>query len=81
MRASVTDNSGRSADSAPVYVQVGQVSGTRLVRGPYLQNATPTAVTIRWRTDWFTDSLVRLSVGVEAVRDLMDDLEAAFEAI
>jgi cystathionine gamma-lyase len=28
-----------------------------------------------------TDSLVRLSVGVEAVRDLMDDLEAAFEAI
>jgi cystathionine beta-lyase/cystathionine gamma-synthase len=28
-----------------------------------------------------TDSLVRLSVGVEDVRDLIDDLERALEAI
>jgi cystathionine beta-lyase/cystathionine gamma-synthase len=28
-----------------------------------------------------TDSLVRLSVGVEDVRDLIDDLKSAFEAI
>jgi cystathionine gamma-lyase len=28
-----------------------------------------------------TDSLVRLSVGVESVRDLIDDLQFAFEAI
>ena len=28
-----------------------------------------------------TDSLVRLSVGVEDVRDLIDDLQFAFEAI
>jgi cystathionine gamma-lyase len=28
-----------------------------------------------------TDSLVRLSVGVEDVRDLIDDLETAFAAI
>jgi cystathionine beta-lyase/cystathionine gamma-synthase len=28
-----------------------------------------------------TDSLVRLSVGVEDVRDLIDDLKIAFEAI
>jgi len=28
-----------------------------------------------------TDSLVRLSVGVEDVRDLIDDLKFAFEAI
>jgi cystathionine beta-lyase/cystathionine gamma-synthase len=28
-----------------------------------------------------SDSLVRLSVGVEAVRDLIDDLQFAFEAI
>ena len=28
-----------------------------------------------------TDSLVRLSVGIESVRDLIDDLEAALAAV
>src|SRR6188474_2631569 len=29
-----------------------------VTRGPYLQNATPTSVVIRWRTDVATDSRV-----------------------
>jgi hypothetical protein len=58
LRGRAADNNSRSADAPAVYIQVGDVTGTRLERGPYLQNATPTNVTLRWRTDWFTDSLV-----------------------
>ena len=30
----------------------------RLVRGPYLQSATPTSIVVRWRTDLATDSAI-----------------------
>lgn len=33
-------------------------AGAALTRGPYLQNATPNAITIRWRTDTATSSRV-----------------------
>jgi acid phosphatase type 7 len=40
-------------------VQVGQVTGLRMVRGPYLQCLSPANIIVRWRTDWFSDSVVR----------------------
>ena len=39
------------------------LSAQELVRGPYLQRATPTGLVVRWRTDAATDS--RLSYGAD----------------
>ncbi len=50
--AEAIDNSGRRRESAPVYFQVGDVSETRVVRGPYLQSGSSTSVVVRWRSDW-----------------------------
>lgn len=50
--AEAIDNSGRRRESAPVYFQVGDVSETRVVRGPYLQSGSSTGVVVRWRSDW-----------------------------
>lgn len=47
-----------SVESEPVVVRVGNPP-TQVVRGPYLQSGSPTGMVIRWRTDWFTDSVVR----------------------
>ena len=45
-----------SPASAPA---AGANPRARLVRGPYLQRATPRSITLRWRTDVPTDSLVK----------------------
>jgi Calcineurin-like phosphoesterase/Bacterial Ig domain len=58
LQAQAFDNSGRFGLSDLVHVQVGQVSRDRLLRGPYLQMATPTNLVLRWRTDWFTATRV-----------------------
>ncbi|HXG49298.1 MAG TPA: metallophosphoesterase [Methylomirabilota bacterium] len=58
LRAEAIDYSGRRGISSPVHVQVGENIPDRVVRGPYLQQGTPTSVIVRWRTDWFTSSRV-----------------------
>ncbi len=58
LTAEAVDNSGRRSSSNPVRVQIGQVTGTRVSRGPYLQTGTPTSIIARWQSDWFTDSRV-----------------------
>ncbi|MBO0947661.1 metallophosphoesterase [Fibrella forsythiae] len=35
-----------------------------IIRGPYLQQVTPTSVVVRWRTDLATDSRVRFGTGL-----------------
>jgi hypothetical protein len=59
LTARAVDNSGRSAFSAPVHIQIGAVAADRIVRGPYLQSGSPTGLVVRWHTDWFTASIVR----------------------
>jgi len=54
--AVVTDDTGIRATSAVATVSVRV---PRVVRGPYLQLGTTDGVTIRWRTDLPTDSVVR----------------------
>ena len=56
--ARAIDNSGRSSYSETVHVQVGTVVGESLTRGPYLQMGGTNRMTIKWRTDWFTDTRV-----------------------
>jgi hypothetical protein len=59
LTARAVDNSGRSASSMPVHVQIGAVTTDRIARGPYLQSGSSTGLVVRWRTDWFTGSIVR----------------------
>jgi hypothetical protein len=56
--ARAIDHSGRSTVSATAHLQVGDVAGVRLGRGPYLQSGSTTSVVVRWRTDWFGASRV-----------------------
>lgn len=51
-------------DSPPIYVQLGNLTALSLVRGPYLQSGTPHSVIIRWRTDWFCESVVRFGTNL-----------------
>jgi hypothetical protein len=56
------DDSGTSATSAVVNVSVRVPT---ITRGPYLQNGTTNAVTVRWRTDLPTVSVVRCGTTVD----------------
>jgi hypothetical protein len=60
--------SGLSRQAAPVVVQVGEVSGFQLLRGPFLQSLSSTSVVVSWRTDWFGDSRVRFGTGMDLAR-------------
>src|SRR5215207_7687576 len=56
-----------------------QLFAAELVRGPYLQLGTPTSVTVKWRTDVPTDSLVRYGFDASDPGDLVIDHEATTE--
>ena len=43
------------------------VYAANLDRGPYLQIATPTSITIKWRTDVQTDAIVRYGTVLNAL--------------
>ena len=51
------DNLGASNSSTPAYFKVANIPA-QVIRGPYLQNASPTALNLNWRTDTPTDSAV-----------------------
>ena len=57
--AIATDNSGLTATSAPVVINVVTSLPVLLVRGPYLQSGSPTGAVVRWRTDQISDAIVR----------------------
>jgi hypothetical protein len=59
--AVAVDDIGTRATSAVVNVSV-QLA--RLTRGPYLQAGTPNAVTLRWRTDLPTETVVQCGTNV-----------------
>src|SRR5206468_7276266 len=44
-----------------------------LTRGPYLQVATPTSITVRWRTNFATDSKVRYGSSVGSLGTASSD--------
>jgi hypothetical protein len=60
----VWNNEAASSDLVlAAELRANQPSKTFVTRGPYLQLGTETAVTVRWRTDWPTDS--RITYGRE----------------
>jgi hypothetical protein len=52
----------------------GSLEGTELVRGPYLQNATPQSVTVKWRTDEAIESIVRYGTNLAELSDVRGNL-------
>lgn len=50
-----------------------------VVRGPYLQNATPTSVTVMWRTDTASDSRVEYGAAVDALANQAIDSQSTTE--
>lgn len=58
-RAIATDNTGLTATSAPVVLNVVTSLPIALLRGPYLQGGSPTGGVVRWRTDLFSDAVLR----------------------
>lgn len=73
LHARAVDNSGRSSQSAPVYVQMGDVTEDRVVRGPYLQSGSSTGIVVRWRTDWFTESVVRYGTTASLLQSVKEN--------
>ncbi len=60
------DGAAGSPDAAPDVA--GDASGSaRVIRGPYLQLGSPTGVTVRWRTNVPTDSVVRYGATIGAL--------------
>jgi len=57
IRAVAFDNLGASNSSPPVTFSVSAIPA-EVIRGPYLQNASPTALNVNWRTDAPVDSAV-----------------------
>jgi hypothetical protein len=57
-----------------VVCSCGSLRGTELLRGPYLQNATPQSVTIKWRTDEAIESIVRYGTNLAELSDVRGNL-------
>ena len=59
IQARALDNYGYSTYSPVAHVQLGEETAINLLRGPYLQSGSSTSLVVRWRTDWYGDSVVR----------------------
>lgn len=77
IQAVATDSSGLSTTSAAVNITV--IAPTTLTRGPYLQNGSHTAVTVRWRSAVATDSRVRYGTNIANLDQSASDATSTTE--
>jgi hypothetical protein len=61
-----------NAHSERVHVQVGEPGPPTIIRA-YLQTSTQTGVVVRWRTSWFTPSVLRLGTNAGSLTNVMND--------
>ncbi len=73
LRAIATDNSGLMATSAPVILNVVTSLPIVRLRGPYLLNGSPTGGVVRWRTDQFSDGVVRYGLDIDSLTNVAVD--------
>ncbi|MEY2407909.1 MAG: acid phosphatase type 7 [Verrucomicrobiota bacterium] len=62
VRAVATDDGGLTGTSAPVVLNIVTSLPVVLTRGPYLQMGSSTGAVVRWRTDQFSDAIVRFGL-------------------
>jgi hypothetical protein len=77
--ARAIDNLGRSTVSTTAHLQVGDVSGAHLARGPYLQSGSTTSIVVRWRTDWFDGTRVAFGTNLANPDAVLTALEETTE--
>lgn len=78
--AVATDNDGNSTTSAAVSVTVNPTPGSgTLTRGPYLQKASPTQMTIRWRSSQLVAGRVRYGNSPANLDQVIDESSARIE--
>lgn len=82
LTARATDNDNNTTTSTAVSVTVnasgGPTSGT-LTRGPYLQKASPTAMTVRWRSSQSIIGRVRYGAAAANLDNFVDETAATTE--
>ncbi len=76
----VHQSAGTSSDLSFDLELVGNTT-VSLTRGPYLQIGTPSAITVRWRTDAATDSRVRYGLSSASLATTVDDAVATTEHV
>jgi hypothetical protein len=66
---------------AALFIGSGFAPALEVVRGPYLQTATPTSIIIRWRTDEPTESLIHYGLVPTNLHSIAGDLGLTTEHI
>jgi len=66
-------NIGSSDISFDFTLQLNQVGYTKIVRGPYLQNASPNSIVVKWRTALPAESIIRYSLNPIILNDSVSD--------
>lgn len=74
--AIATDRRGQSSTSSVVTISL-RIPG--IIRGPYLQLGTPTAMTVRWRTDLPTNSVVRYGTNASSLDFVLSEPAARID--
>lgn len=72
LKAVVTDSTNQTATSPMISVNVGSGAGL-LSRGPYLQKAAPTQITIRWRNTLYDLGRVRYGATPATLTQTVDE--------
>ena len=82
LTAIATDNDGNTASSAPVTITVNPAPGSgTLTRGPYLQKAAPTQMTVRWRSSQSVAGRVRYGTDSANLNQTVDESSATTEHV
>ena len=80
-RAVATDNSGLSATSTPVILNVVTSLPITLVRGPYLQSGSAHGGVVRWRSDRISDAVVRYGTDLANLDNVATEIAITNEHI
>lgn len=80
LTAKATDSSNNTSTSSVVSITVNALptSGT-LTRGPYLQKASPTAMTVRWRSSGIIAGRVRYGTNAADLASFVDESSSGIE--
>ena len=73
------DNYLSGGSSSAIHVQVGSEARPQLFRGPYLQSGSSTGIVVRWRTDWYAESVIRYGTNSGSLDESLIDATPKLE--